>query len=108
MAYLFGDSSPSTLRTNFLEFLRDALDFSVYVLLADTRIRRGREQMEALRRQAVVDLDQLDGFGRAVALTIVDSPKGSAESPAQACAVRLESLAAECVRTHMVTVRERL
>src|SRR5262245_25355737 len=108
MTYLFGDSSPSTLRANFLEFLRDALDFSVYVLLADTRIRRGRERMEALRRQAVVDLDQLDVFGKAVALTIAESPKGPADSPAQHCAVRLDGVAAECVRAYMVNVRERL
>ena len=29
MNYLYGDSSPSQLTSNFLEFLRDAIDFSV-------------------------------------------------------------------------------
>ena len=64
MTYLYGDSTPSTLRRNFLEFLRDALDFCVYVLQADARIQLGRARIDALRRQA----------------TLVASSHGSAQS----------------------------
>jgi len=32
MTYLFGDSTPSNLDFDYIEFLREALDFSVEVL----------------------------------------------------------------------------
>ena len=37
MPYLYGDSTPSTLEINYIDFLRDALDFAAQVLLADER-----------------------------------------------------------------------
>src|SRR5207248_2719364 len=52
MNYLYGDSTPSPLKSNFLEFLRDDIDFGVFALLADDRIRLGREQVESLRQKA--------------------------------------------------------
>ena len=52
MYYLFGDSTTAPFTSNVLEFLRDAIDFSVYVLEADQRIRAGKDRMDALRRRA--------------------------------------------------------
>jgi hypothetical protein len=108
MTYLYGDSTPSSLRDNFLEFLRDAVDFSVYVLQADSRIQVGRAHMEELRQQATLELGQLEAFGQAVALAIEDAPKGAGDSPAVACSARLTSLTVDAVRTSMQAVRDRL
>ena len=47
MHYLFGDSTPSRLTTNFLEFLKSAIDFCVTALHTDERIRQG--QAKAVR-----------------------------------------------------------
>ena len=55
MHYLFGDSTPSKLTTNFLEFLKDAVDFAVFALKTDDRIKRGQTQAAGLRREAVLD-----------------------------------------------------
>ena len=35
MSYLYGDSSPSPLESNFIDFLRMAMDFCVHVVLSD-------------------------------------------------------------------------
>jgi hypothetical protein len=46
MEFLYGDSTPSPLASNFLEFLRDAIDFGVFALHIDDEIatigERGR------------------------------------------------------------------
>jgi hypothetical protein len=49
--YLYGDSTPSPLTSNVLEFLKDALDFSVFVLKADDRIKHGKEQVRAFEER---------------------------------------------------------
>ena len=108
MSYLYGDSSPTTLRHNFLEFLRDALDFCVYVLQADARIQEGRAHMEELRRQADLEMGQLEAFGDAVTATIEKTPKGAADSPTVACAERLTTMTADAVRSSVQGVRDRL
>ena len=51
MSYLYGDSSPSSLRINFIDFLRDAVEFSVAVLAADRHVREGADKpVERARR----------------------------------------------------------
>ena len=62
MTYLFGDSTPSPLTSNFLEFFRDAVDFSVFALQTDERIKQGRERARALRREADAEMERLGAF----------------------------------------------
>ena len=56
MSYLYGDSTPSTLQINFIEFLRDALEFSVQVLTADARIREGPQSVIGYRSALAVPI----------------------------------------------------
>ncbi len=49
MRYLYGDSTPSALKTNFLAYVRDAMEFCVHLLLAQDRItvlRGDRTQLD--------------------------------------------------------------
>ena len=48
MTYLYGDSTPSTLEINFIEFLRSGVQFCVQVLLAEQRIAEGEVRTRAL------------------------------------------------------------
>jgi hypothetical protein len=103
MDYLYGDSTPSPLRSNFLEFLRDAMDFSVFVLDADDRIARGNAQLRALEAESAVELERLERFVALVARAIKDGEKGASDSPASRCAARLGAATTE---VHHATIEE--
>src|SRR5512133_3867753 len=50
MGFLYGDSSPSPLQGDFMEFLRETLDFCVRCLDADRRLTEQRERAATLQR----------------------------------------------------------
>ena len=91
MHYAYGDSSASPFTSNILEFLRDAIDFSVYVLEADQRIQTARERIEKLRQQTEVELEQIETLTKIVLATIEETPKGATDSPAVTCADRMNA-----------------
>jgi hypothetical protein len=108
MNYLYGDSTPSTLKSNFLEFLRDAIDFSVFALQADDRIRRGREHMEALRQEAAAENERLRVFVGSVSRAIAEAPVGEADKPTAACAAQLASRCEEGLQAFLQAVQAKL
>ncbi len=59
MPFLYGDSTPSTLEINYIDFLRDALDFSVQELGADERQRGNSARADELRRAAEIEVARL-------------------------------------------------
>src|SRR5437762_1839885 len=52
MSYLYGDSTPSSLEVNFVDFLGDCLDLCAQLLLSTESMRRERQNGDALRRAA--------------------------------------------------------
>ncbi|MGH7327055.1 MAG: hypothetical protein ACREJX_01770, partial [Polyangiaceae bacterium] len=80
MNYLFGDSTPSDLTSNFLEFFRDAIDFSVYALQSDERILEGKKRAQELHEKADVEIDRLSRF---ISLSVagVDAAEKEAGGP---------------------------
>lgn len=108
MNYLFGDSTPSTLRTNFLELLRDALDFAVFLLQADESIEAGRATAEALTEEAQGELERLDAFATVVQNSIADAEKGELGSPTATCAIQVADLVATAQRNTDASVRGKL
>jgi hypothetical protein len=108
MNYLFGDSTPSTLTSNFLEFFRDALDFSVFALQADERIKRQTERIRTLRKEADEEMERLDAFVASIVKAIETAPKGAAESPTAICSVHLTTMSAEALRAALNGVRGKL
>ncbi len=87
--FLYGDSTESKLSTNFLEFLRDAIQFSVTALQVDTRIDELRVRREGLRESARQETAELVAFVQTVT-SAIDQGKGNATGkPTLNCAAHL-------------------
>lgn len=86
MEFLYGDSTPSTLSTDYVDFLRKALDCFVALLQAEQRMVQGtarRRQLEAAAEQDVARLRELEGtVSRAISLAISGT---SPDAPVARC-----------------------
>jgi hypothetical protein len=98
MSYLYGDSTPSTLEVNFIEFLRDAVDCCVQVLLADQRIAEGAARVRALEASTAAEIARLQKVGALVPKAFEGTPVGEAESPTARCLAEIVRSAADIVR----------
>ena len=96
MAYLYGDSTESPLETNYLEFLRDALDFSVEILIADYRVQALQETVDEHKRAAEGELQHLRALSERVN-QVMSEPFGSPQSPAQRCAAQIRQGAEDAI-----------
>lgn len=108
MTYLYGDSSPSSLTSNFLELLRDTLDFAVHVLQADDQIEKLHERTRAAEEAARAETERLTAFGRIVAQAIEGAPQGAADSETARCADRLFAACTDAVRSSTAAVADTL
>ena len=96
MAYLYGDSTESPLETNYLEFLRDALDFSVEILISDYRVQALQETVDDHKRSAEAELQHLRALSEKVN-QVMSEPFGSPQSPAQRCAAQIRQGAEDAI-----------
>lgn len=108
MSYLYGDSTPTELKSNFLEFLRDAVDFAVFVLEADSDIKNGKVRIQKNTEAMEAEIGRLEGFIGVVSRSIREAEKGSPDSATAACATHVEKLVAEAQRTSVTSMRARL
>lgn len=108
MEFLYGDSTPSPLTSNFLEFLRDAIDFGVYALHVDDEIAAVRERARVTSKAADEEIGRLDELGRGVSTAVDVAPKGAAESETAKCASQIAAGAAQMIAAATAAVRERL
>jgi hypothetical protein len=106
--YLYGDSTESDLESNFLELLRDAIDFGVFVLRADESIKAGKAQIAALSEEATAELARLEGFTTGVARAIEAGDTGADGSPTAMCASQLAELLARSKNATADAVRAKL
>ena len=97
MSYLYGDSTPSTLAVNFIEFLRDAVDCCVQVLLADQRIAEGAARVRALDASTAAEIARLQKVGALVPKSFEGVPVGEAASPTARCVAEIVRSAADIV-----------
>jgi len=63
MRYLYGDSSESSLTINYIEYLKDALDVAVAMLLSHQRLAQWRESRRERQATADADTEQLRALG---------------------------------------------
>lgn len=108
MEFLYGDSTPSPLTSNFLEFLRDALDFAVFVLHVDDEIAAIHERTRATVRAADEEIARLETLGRVVTGAVEGVDKGSADSETARCSTQIAAMATEAVAGAITAVREKL
>ncbi len=108
MSYLYGDSSTSELTLNFIEFLKDAIDFSVQVLVADRHMREGSERGVELNRAAKSEEERLESLRSTVATAVENALIGDAGSATARCAEALLRSSTELVHGEIERVRSRL
>ena len=60
--YLYGDSTPSPLRSNYLFFVRDAMELCVHLLLSQERITILRNDLRTTEQQAEAERSRLAGL----------------------------------------------
>jgi hypothetical protein len=89
--YLFGDSTEAPFASNVLEFLRDAVDFAVFVLQADEQVALDHARAAATARQADADLGHLARFFGQIIGSIDGADKGLRESPTARCATHMRA-----------------
>ncbi|MGZ3425271.1 MAG: hypothetical protein ACXVCV_01425 [Polyangia bacterium] len=105
MTYLFGDSTPSDLTIDYIEFLREALDLSVQILAAHERMLQGAARAVEVRREGEAEATRLEALGSAQARAIEAFDIGKDEGPTAQCAQSLLRGAAETVRSAIERVR---
>jgi hypothetical protein len=103
--YLYGDSTPSPLKTDFIAFLRDAFDFSVQVLLCDSRLTDAAQHAVHLADATEADVGNAEAFATEVLIALDRINVGLPESIAARCAARLRQSVSDAVRTEMEAAR---
>lgn len=80
MTYLYGDSTDSGLELNYIELLREFLDFAVQVMLSEHRIATARNGVDETKRNATAEIEKLKALGVEVGLTLEKARSGNPKS----------------------------
>ncbi|MGE0871156.1 MAG: hypothetical protein AB7P03_21505 [Kofleriaceae bacterium] len=94
MRYLYGDSTPSPLQSNYLVFLRDALSFCAHLLMAQEQIVLLRNERRDREEKADAERARLAGL-RALVLDAANSANTNGADSASARGVKRIHAAAE-------------
>jgi hypothetical protein len=108
MSYLYGDSTPSKLEGNYIEFLRDAVEFCVQLLLSDQRVAQGKTQTRSLEHATVAEVERLQKLAPLVTKAFEGTTLGAADSPTARTAGAISKAAHELVRAEAVRMRDAL
>jgi hypothetical protein len=103
--YLYGDSTPSPLKTDFIAFLRDAFDFCVQALLCEARLNDAAQRVALLAGATERDVESAESFVAEVSRALDRIPVGGAESLAARCAARMRLTVKELVRAEADAAR---
>ncbi len=98
MSYLYGDSTPSKLEVNYIEFLRDAVECCVQVLRAEQRIAEGAAATRALEAATAAEIVRLQKVGALVPKAFEGTPVGDSASATARCMAEIARSAADIVR----------
>jgi hypothetical protein len=108
MSYLFGDSTPSPLDINFIDFLRDGLEFCVEVAASTDELQRETERGEGLRQAARSEIDRLEKLGLGVELAVQSFSPLDGDGPLVRCAVAVIQSTNDLVKNEMRAVNAAL
>ena len=98
MSYLYGDSTPSKLEVNYIEFLRDAVECCAQVLLADQRIAEGAARTRVLDAATAAEIAPLQKVGALVPKALEGTLVGDSASATARCVAAIVRSAADIVR----------
>jgi hypothetical protein len=105
MKYLYGDSSASPLEYNFLQTLRETVDFGIQVLQAEQRMLLELGKAAERRAAADAELAKVEALAGLVHRTLLESSGALPESPSGRCALAIIKSAAELSRGEMERAR---
>jgi hypothetical protein len=103
--YLYGDSTPSPLETDFIAFLRDVFDFGVHVLQCDARVAEATRRVAALSERTNREIEAAEAFAAEVSQSLEGADLGDRDSIAARCAVRIRQNVQELVRSEAEAAR---
>jgi hypothetical protein len=103
--FLFGDATPSPLKSDFIAFLRDAVDYAVEVLRADARMASAARDVERLAEQTDLEIAAAEELATDVARALEGPALRSPASLAGRCAARLQLDARDLVRSESEAAR---
>jgi hypothetical protein len=107
MSYLYGDSTPSPLEVNFVDFLGDCLDFCAQLLASTESMRRETANGDALRRASQADAQRLERLASAVATAVKDASTHGDDHTTR-CGVAIVRSSSDLVRIEIDQVNSRL
>jgi hypothetical protein len=107
MSYLFGDSTPSPFRINFIEFLRLAMGFSVHVLRVEHQVLIEQTRRIQLEDETDVDRNRLEQLLDRVTKT-VDDAASNVQPRVADYAVVMKARAREVVESGLQGLQEAL
>jgi hypothetical protein len=103
--FLYGDATPSPLKSDFIAFLRDAVEYAVVVLGADARMAAGAREVERLAEQTEHEIAGAEELATDVARALEGPALRAPASLAGRCAARLQLDARDLVRSEAEAAR---
>ncbi len=103
--YLYGDSTPSPLKTDFIAFLRDVVDAGVTMLLCDARLREAVQRAASFSEVTEKEIQSAEALIQDVSHTVERSPIADPKSLAARCAARLLQAAVDVARSEVDSAR---
>jgi hypothetical protein len=103
--YLFGDSTPSSLKTDFIALLRDVIDFGVTVLHCDARLAEAVQRAAAFSTATDREIESAQSLVVDVSRALERPPAADPSSLPARAAVRIQQAAVEVVRAEVEQAR---
>jgi hypothetical protein len=103
--FLYGDSTPSPLKSDFIAFLGDAFDFAVDVLLCDARLTTAGQRLLQLSEATEREIEVADSLSVDVARALDVASVRDPGSLAARCAARILQGARDLIRSESDAAR---
>jgi hypothetical protein len=103
--YLYGDSTPSPLQSDFIAFLRDAFDFAAAILVCDARVTAALQRVTRVSDATDREIERAEAFAADVARFVERANVGDPDSLAGRCAARLRQGIKDLVRSEAETAQ---
>ena len=108
MSFLFGDLTAAPFTTNFLEELRDAIDFCAQIADADQCIVTADAVRTALRGRTEADVGRADALAAAVLGAVASADKGEKGSAASTLATTITEILSERLKASIALAKTKL
>ena len=106
MAYLYGDSKESGLELNYIEFLRDFLDFGAQVMMSEHRIESLNEAGVKQRKEAEEELSRLRELSKKLDATLDSARSDEGKNATDRCIASVRSMATEAVKRAATEIKK--